>query len=121
MPTFPKGPTRKAEKATKRRHRADIIRETRLLVMQRDAACRVCGSTRDAEMHEIVPRSLLRRKRPEDVYTTANCLRLCAKCHGQVTRHEIGIYVIDMLRGADALVRFTRVIRRPHVSTPPTD
>jgi 5-methylcytosine-specific restriction endonuclease McrA len=124
MTPFPKGPTRKAEQAGKRRHKADIIRAVRVQVMQRDTACRVCGSTRDAEMHEIVPRSILRGRAPEAIYTLHNCLRLCGGpkgCHGKVTRHDLAIVVVDPLRGANAPLRFTRVIRRPYVPTPPTD
>ena len=122
MTPFPKGPTRKQRYEAKRKHRADIIRAVRVAVMQRDTACRVCGSTRDAEMHEIVPRSILRGRAPEAIYTLHNCLRLCAKCHGQITRHELSIVIVDPLRGADAPLRFTRVIGGTrHVQTPPTD
>ena len=124
MTSFPKGPTRKVRYEVKRQHKADIIRAVRVEVMQRDAGCRVCGSTRDAEMHEIVPRSILRGRAPEAIYTTHNCLRLCGGpkgCHAKVTAHEIRILITDPLRGADGPLRFTRVIRRPHVPTPTTD
>lgn len=118
--TYPKGPSRHVRYDAKRKHRADIIRAVRVQVMQRDVACRVCGSTRDAEMHEIVPRSLLRGQPPEEVYTTQNCIRLCAQCHGKVQRHEIALHVADPVLGADG--RCTRVIEGSrHVPTPTSD
>jgi len=112
MTPFPKGPTRKQRYEAKRKHRADIIRAVRVAVMARDTACRVCGSTRDAEMHEIVPRSILRGLAPELVFTTANCLRLCGGikggCHGKVTRHEIELVATNSSLGADGTIRVVR-------------
>jgi 5-methylcytosine-specific restriction endonuclease McrA len=112
MTAFPKGPTRKAVYEVKRKHRADIIREVRLRVMQRDTACRVCGSTRDAEMHEMVPRSLLRGQPPETIYTTANCLRLCSNCHRAVTAHRLTLVPVVEALGADGRVEVHRVLVR---------
>lgn len=115
---FGKGPTRKAEKASKRQHRADLIRAVRVQVMQRDLVCRVCSSTRDAEMHEIVPRSLLRGQPPEDIYTLANCLRLCSRCHGKVTRHEIALVPASNRLGANGRVEVQLTLRSRHVQAP---
>ena len=120
---FPKGPTRDETKATARRHRADIVRDVRLRVMQRDSSCRVCGRTDSAEMHELTPRSLLRGLPPEQVFTTQNCLRLCTRCHARVTRHELTLLPADITRGADGRVEVQRVFnwrsdaRNPITST----
>jgi 5-methylcytosine-specific restriction endonuclease McrA len=111
---FPK-PSTKAVKAGQRKHRADIIRAVRLQVMQRDTSCRVCGSTNGAEMHELRPRSLMRGQPPEDIYTLTNCLRLCSRCHGQVTRHELLLVAVTIARGADGRVQAQRVLRSRHV------
>jgi len=121
MTMFPKGPTRKQTSEAKRKHKADIIRAVRIQVMQRDAACRVCGSTRDAEMHELVPRSLLRGQPPEDIYTLHNCLRLCGGpkgCHGKVTRHEISLVPASDRLGANGRVEVQLTLRSRHVQTP---
>lgn len=116
---FGKGPTRQLEKTQKRRHRADIIRAVRLQVMQRDTACRICGRTDSAEMHELVPRSLLRGQAPEDIYTTANCLRLCTRCHGRVTRHEVTLVPVSGSRGANGRVEVQLTFRSRHETTTP--
>jgi len=117
--TYPKGPTRAATQAAKRVHRADIVRAVRLQVMQRDTACRVCGSTHGAEMHELVPRSLLRGRPPEEIFTLTNCLRLCSRCHGQVTRHELTLVPVNAARGAEGRVEAHRTERSRHVQTTP--
>lgn len=112
---FPKGPRRRDERVQRRRHRADIIREVRAQVMARDSACRVCGRTNGAEMHELVPRSLLRGRPPEEVYTTVNCLRLCARCHGAVTRHEVTLLPVSLELGANGRVEAQTTFRSRHV------
>ena len=86
--------------------------------MQRDSSCRVCGRTANAEMHELVPRSLLRGQSPEDIYTTANCLRLCTTCHGKVTRHEIALVPASDRLGANGRVEVQLTLRSRHVQTP---
>lgn len=118
---FPKGRTRAQDKQTKRVHRADHIRAIRLQVMQRDPACRVCHSTNGAEMHELVPRSRLRGQPPEVIYTLVNCLRLCSRCHGLVTRHEVTLTPVTAAHGANGRVEAQRTLtRRPDVQpTPP--
>ena len=118
---FPKGRTRAQDKQTKRVHRADLIRAVRLQVMQRDTSCRVCGSTNGAEMHELVPRSLLRGRPPEDIYNLVNCLRLCSRCHGQVTRHELTLVPASERLGANGRVESQLTFRSRHVlpTTPP--
>jgi|MudIll2142460700_1097286.scaffolds.fasta_scaffold32345_4 5-methylcytosine-specific restriction endonuclease McrA len=115
---FPKGRTRAQDKQTKRVHRADHIRAIRLQVMQRDPACRVCHSTNGAEMHELVPRSRLRGQPPEVIYTLVNCLRLCSKCHGRVTRHEITLLPASDRLGANGRVEAQLTFRSRHVQTP---
>lgn len=115
---FPKGPTATMRYEGKRKHRADIIRAVRLQVMQRDTSCRSCGSTNGAEMHELTPRSLLRGQPPEDIYTLGNCLRLCSKCHGQVTRHELTLVAVTPARGADGRIETQPTFRSRHVQTP---
>jgi 5-methylcytosine-specific restriction endonuclease McrA len=89
--------------------------------MQRDTCCRVCGRTDSAEMHELTPRSLLRGQPPETIYTLQNCLRLCSRCHGQVTRHEVTLQPVSAAHGANGRVEAQRSLhRRPDVQqTPP--
>ena len=80
-------PTRDEQKIVKRQTKADVIDVVRKQVFALDAACicGVCRPSKSDEMHEIVSRSALRGKRPEEVFSVRNCVRLSRKCHGLVT------------------------------------
>ena len=108
---FPKGPTRRAEQTAKRQHRADIIRAVREQVMERDKACRICGSTACPTMHEIISRARLRGRIAENMFNTYNCLRLCGGptggCHEKVTRHKVKI-VVTWPSGANGPIEILR-------------
>lgn len=101
---FPKGRSRRLERRDKRQARAALIRAVRLQVMQRDLACRVCGSTDRPEMHELVSRALRRGQPPEDVFNLVNCLRLCSRCHRLVTRHDLALVPVTAALGANGRV-----------------
>lgn len=90
-PISPTGLTAQERRTAKRQHRAAVISATRALVFARDKGCRCCQrlSRPTDQMHEIVPRSLLRGTDPEDVFTLENCVRVCRQCHAQLTAHTI--------------------------------
>lgn len=86
-----------------------MIRETRADIVIRDRRCRVCGGAfgwgeATAEMHELVPRSRLRGRPPEEIFTRENCVLLHRRCHRDVTAHRVRLSV-DQTRGADGPLR----------------
>jgi 5-methylcytosine-specific restriction endonuclease McrA len=103
-----KGETRDAVKTRKHAHKVAVIAAVRAQVFERDEVCRCCGDERHAyfpdEMHELIPRSALRNKPPEDIFNLVNCVRLCNLCHTDVT--EKRITVVFRADGAEGCLKF---------------
>ena len=121
MVAHPKPPTRASERAAERRHRAQVIRAVRAVVVARDhAGCRGCGWLVGSEMHEIVFRSQRRGLPPEQIFYPAGVVMLCGPCHRQVHAREIDLVPVDPERGADGPVEVQRRLRKAggsHVET----
>lgn len=106
-----KGPTREKTKRAARQTQADVIREVREQVFERDKRC-LCGACEPVdtdEMHEIVPRSKTRGLHPRRRFNKRNCVRLSRRCHADVTHHVLALEVFD-LRGAQSKVLVWRAI-----------
>lgn len=96
---FAKPPKRATEKAKRDKARAAHILAIRRQVFARDAGCRICGGPGD-EMHEIVSRAKTRGLPNEQRWNLENCVRLCARCHREVTEHRLRIGVaLDVISG----------------------
>ena len=99
--------SREQERAKRRRTRAQVVADARVAVFALDARC-ICGSCPPAdtdEMHEVVPRSKLRGRPPEEIFNTRNCDRLSRRCHQLVTGtlgkgQALRIAFLDRARGA---------------------
>lgn len=108
---FPKPTPRKVEKARKRRHAKTVRDAATAAVFARDWNCRCCTrlfrDEKDGERHEIVFRSKLRGRPPEEIYNTRNCCRLCHDCHELVTHNRVKLLVGP--NGADGLIAVERV------------
>ena len=88
---FPKPvKTRRQERRAEKDHKHKVIWSVRRELIRRDPRCRVCGEllSRDSQMHEIVFRSKLRGKAPEEIFNTKNCLLLCLSCHAGLVRER---------------------------------
>lgn len=104
MTLLPKPETRRTEKRRQRRHRHEVVRTVRAVVLARDQRCRSCGVRHATlEMHELRSRAQLRGRSPEDIFNTENCLMLCRQCHQRVTERRITIEPCTD-RGADGQV-----------------
>src|SRR5689334_4166901 len=80
-------PSIDAEKREKRLTRNGIIAFVRRQVFELDPKC-ICGECKSRpgdHMHEVVPRSALRGRPPEEIFNIKNCVRLSPKCHALVT------------------------------------
>jgi 5-methylcytosine-specific restriction endonuclease McrA len=110
-PVSPTGPSRAERKLAARQHRVAVIGATRATVFSRDRACRACGQKGRLtdEMHEVKSRALLRGKPPEEIFNTANCVRVCKACHSKLTKHEL--WAIEGPLGCDGTVEFVRWAR----------
>ena len=87
-PISPTGPSANDRKADERDCRNEVIGAVREQVFRRDTHCRVCGKpgSRFDEMHEIRSRAQLRGRPIEEIFCTANCVRVCARpCHAKLT------------------------------------
>jgi 5-methylcytosine-specific restriction endonuclease McrA len=86
-PVAPTGPSADERKAAERAARAALIARVRAEVFRRDTHCRVCGKpgSRVDQMHEIRSRALLRGRPDEEIFCTANCLRVDRRCHARLT------------------------------------
>lgn len=102
------GATREEARLLKRQYRRDVIAWNRRVIFQRDKGCRRCkvAGRPDDHCHEVVPRSALRGRPPEEIYNRHNCLRLCADCHELITRHVEDIVYDEPLYGCDRHVEF---------------
>ena len=105
-----------ARKRSERAHRADIIAENRARVFERDGWCRRCfrPGQPDDHCHEVASRAKLRGKRPEEIFTTQNCCRLCEVCHLRVV-HENKEEIVykDEARGCDGDIAFVPKTPKP--------
>lgn len=105
-------PSRQEQKGVKRQTKTDVIKVVRARVFELDRAC-ICGGCRPSpqdEMHEVVPRSALRGRPPEEIFNVRNCVRLSRKCHAQVTgelKHGKSLVITfeDAALGASGPVR----------------
>lgn len=58
-------------------------------------------------MHEMVFRSQLRGRPPEEIFNTKNCLLLCLPCHAEVHARKIDLVPVSEL-GANGAVDVQR-------------
>jgi|TARA_R110002020_G_scaffold274662_2_gene489812 5-methylcytosine-specific restriction endonuclease McrA len=106
---FPKGPTRKQDKAKKKRREAMWIKSVREHVLLRDKACRVCGAyDSHLHMHEIVYRSQTRGRDIEERINTENCVMLCQRHHQQIHEKILTITITNPTEGANGKLEFTK-------------
>jgi 5-methylcytosine-specific restriction endonuclease McrA len=106
---FPKPRSHRAEKRDRRAQRRAVIGAVRAELVNRDRRCRVCGGLfgwgeATAEMHELVPRSRLRGRSPEEIFNRQNCLLLHRRCHREVTEHRLILAPADASVGAEGRV-----------------
>ena len=119
---FPKGETRKAEKARNDRAEAMQKRAVRRMVAGRDGYCRLarvvrrdlgderevaalCGGTSEWAHLEDRRRSRTVGEAPEARHTTAGTAMLCRDHHQLYDRHRIQITMLSRY-GADGPMRF---------------
>ena len=105
-PTRTRRQERRAEKDRKHARIWSVRRE----LIKRDPRCRVCGEllSKDAQIHEMVVRSQLRGRPPEEIFNTKNCLLLCLACHAEVHARKIDIIPVDDDLGANGDVEAQR-------------
>lgn len=108
---LPKPEPRARIKARRDAKEAAIIGETHTIVFIRDSSCRACRGARNSwlsdQMHEIVPRSQTRGLDPADRFNSKNCVRVCAKCHQDITEHRLRVVPVSWRRGANGPLLFT--------------
>jgi 5-methylcytosine-specific restriction endonuclease McrA len=102
--------TRRQERRAEKDHQHAVILAVRRQLIKRDQRCRVCGEllSKDAQMHEMVFRSQLRGRPPEEIFNTRNCLMLCLSCHADVHARKIDIIPVDDDLGANGDVEVQR-------------
>jgi 5-methylcytosine-specific restriction endonuclease McrA len=110
---FPKPPTRKADRALKRRADRAWVSLTRKQVMARDGGCRSCRELHlspenfglPVQMHELIYRSKTRGRPIEERVNTGNCIMLCPSCHRAVHAKRLSIHIATD-KGADGKLLF---------------
>jgi len=115
---FPKPEPKKTEKRRQKTHRNAVIAAVRASVVSRDTQCRLChgmfaGGEFAPEMHELVPRSKLGGRAPEEVFNRHNCLLLHRACHRDVTERRVTLTPADPDLGADGIVHVQKIRKSP--------
>jgi hypothetical protein len=112
---IPKGPTRKQIKAKRGRTEAQVKRDVRADVFERDWDCRVVGMAPAAcdgphEWAHLRPftRAQTRNMAPEERHQTAYSARMCREHHRMYDAGLFDIVYLDPERGADGPIQVER-------------
>lgn len=78
--------------------RAELDQATRQIVLTRDNyRCIVCG-IKGVEVHEIIPRSALGKKKSELLFSEKNRVCLCREHHTLAHNKPMRIYLLGLLK-----------------------
>lgn len=117
---LPKPTTQQQMKALARRHEDQVKRRVRAACVRRDGRCRVIEALQAespcqgrSTWHHLVKRSLTRGRPAQARHRISESVMLCERHHAQADQHQLGIWPLNLVRGANGPLCFHAVRGKP--------